>query len=88
MIRSNLYDASDVYIHVKATIIVLNPAAASAPVDNTNKKAIFKNRSPFTNCLSEINNTQMDNGQEIDVVMPMYNVIEYTDGYSKISGNL
>ena len=43
---------------------------------------------PFTNCISEINNTQIDNAKDIDIVMPMYNLIEYCDNYSKTSGSL
>ena len=43
---------------------------------------------PFTNCISEINNTQVDNAKDIDIVMPMYNLIEYSDNYSKTSGGL
>ena len=43
---------------------------------------------PFTDCVSEINNTQIDNAKYIGVVMPMYNLIEYSDNYSKTSGNL
>ena len=47
------------------------------------KKEVFKNCAPFTNCISEINNTQVDNAKDIDIVMPMYNLIEYSDNYSK-----
>ena len=43
---------------------------------NTNKKVIFKNSAPFTNCISKINNAEIDNAQYIDIVMPMYNLIE------------
>ena len=88
MIRSNLCDYSDAYILFKATITVLNKAAASAAVSNTNKKVIFKNCALFTNCLIEINNIQIDDAQDIDVVMPMYNLIECSDAYSKTSGGL
>ena len=49
---------------------------------------IFKNYAPFTDCISKINNTQVDNAEDIDVVMPMYNVMEYSDNYSKTSGSL
>ena len=49
---------------------------------------MFKNCAPFTVCISEINNTQVDNAKHIDIVMPMYNLIEYSDNYSKISGSL
>ena len=43
---------------------------------------------PFTNCISKINNNQIDNAEYIDIVMPMYNLIEYSDNYSKTSGSL
>ena len=52
------------------------------------KKVIFKNGAPFTSCISKINNTQIDNAKYIDIVMPMYNLIEYSDNYSKTSGSL
>ena len=48
----------------------------------------FKNCAPFTNCVSEINNTQVDNAKDIDIVMPMYNLIEYSDNFPKTSGSL
>ena len=52
------------------------------------KKVIFKNCVPFTNCISKINNTQIDNAEYIDIIKPMYNLIECSDNYSKTSGNL
>ena len=52
------------------------------------KKVLFKNCAPFTNCISEINNTQVNNAKDIDIVMPIYNLIEYSDNYSRTSGNL
>ena len=88
MLKSSLCDYSDAYILVKRTITVNNTAAADADANNTNKKVIFKNCAPFTNCISEINNTQVDNAKDIDIVMPMYNLIEYSNNYSKISGSL
>ena len=84
MLKFNLCDYSDAYILVKGTITVNNTAAANANADNTNKKVIFKNCTPFTNCISKINNTQVDN----DIVIPKYNLIEYSDNYAKTSGNL
>ena len=87
VIRSNLCDFSDVYIYVKATITVPNTAASAVLVNNTSKKVIFKN-CPFTNCISKINNTQADDAQDIDIVMPMYNLTKYSDVYSKTSGSL
>ena len=56
--------------------------------NNANKKVIFKNCAPFTDCISKINNTQVDHTKDIDVVMPMYNLIEYSENYSKTSGSL
>ena len=83
MLRSSLCDYSDAYILVKGNITVNNTAAAGTAANNTNKKVIFKNCAPFTKCISKINNTQIDNAQYIDIVMPMYNLIEYSDNYSK-----
>ena len=57
MPRSRLCDYSDAYIVDKRTIAVNNTAAAAADANNTDKKVIFKNCAPFTNCISEINNT-------------------------------
>ena len=88
MSKSSLCDYSDAYIIVKGTISVNNTAAEGAAANNTNKKVIFKNCAPFINCISEINNTQVDNAKDIDIVMPMYNLIEYSDNYAKTSGNL
>ena len=49
---------------------------------------MFKNCAPFTNCINKINNTEIYNAQYIDIVIPMNNLIEYSDNYSKISGSL
>ena len=88
MLRSSLCDYSDAYILVKGNITVNNTAADGAAANNTNKKVIFKNCAPFTNCISKINNTQIDNAEYIDIVMPMCNLIEYSDNYSRTSGSL
>ena len=88
MLKSSLCDYSDAYILVKGTITVNNTAAQGAAANNTNKKVIFKNCARFTNCISEINNTQIDNAKDIDIVMPVYNLIEYSDNYAKITGSL
>ena len=91
MLKSSLCDSSDAYIIVKGTISVNNTAAAGATVNNNNNnnnKVIFKNCAPFTNCISEINNTQIDNAKDIDIVMPMHNLIEYSDNYAKTTGSL
>ena len=88
MLKSNLCDYSNAYILIKGTINVNNTDAADADANNPNKKAIFKNCAPFTNSISEINNTQVDNAKGIDIVMPMYNLLEYSDNYAKTSGSL
>ena len=82
MLRSSLCGYSDAYTLVKGTIPVdNNTAGAGDAANNTNKKVIFKNCAPFTNCISKTNNTQIDNAEYNDIVMPMYSFIEYNDNY-------
>ena len=88
MLRSSLCDYCDAYILVKGDIATNNTAADGAAVNNTNEKVIFKNCAPFTNCISKMNNTDIDNAKYIDIVMPMYNLMEYSDNYVKTSGGL
>ena len=88
MLKSILCDYSDAYILFKGNITVNNTAGAGAAANNTNKKVIFKNCTPFTECKSETNNTQVDSAKYIDRVMPMYNLIEHSEIYSKTSGSL
>ena len=73
---------------LRGTITVNNTAAEGVAANNINKKVIFKNCAPFTNCISEINNTQVNNAKDIDIVMPIYNLIDYSDNYAKTSGSL
>ena len=87
MLRSSLCDYSDAYIFIKWNITLNNTASDGDAANNTNKKVIFKNCAPFTNCINKINSLEVDNGQYIDIVMPMYNLIEYSDNYSKTSGS-
>ena len=87
MLRSSLCDYSDAYIAVKGTITVPNIGTV-ATQNNRNKEVIFKNCTPFTDWMSEINNTQIDNAKDIDVVMNIYNLIEYSENYSKASRSL
>ena len=90
MLKSSLCDYSDAYILVKGKIAIaeagVDPVARQA--DERNKGVIFKNCAPFINCISEINNTQIGNAKDIDIVMPMYNLIEYSDNYAKTKGSL
>ena len=88
MLRFSLCDYSDAYILVKGNKSVNNTDATGADANNSNKKVIFKNCAPFTNCVSKINNTQIDNAEYIDIVTSMYSLIGYSDNYSKTSGSL
>ena len=88
MLKTSLCDYSDAYILVKGTIAVLNIAEAGEDANNTDKKVIFKNCTPFTSCIRRINITQTDYAQYVVVVMSMYSVIECSDNYLKTSGIL
>ena len=78
------------YILVKGTITFTGAGDNSGErqADERDKGVAFKNCAPFTKCISRINNTDIDNAHDIDIVMPMYNLIEYSDNYSKASGSL
>ena len=90
MLKSSLCDYSDAYIIVKGTITINETGAdaAARQADERDKGVSFKNCAPLINCISEINNTQIDNAKNIDIVMPMYNLIECSDNYAKTSGSL
>ena len=90
MLKSSLCDYSDAYVLVKGTITINGRGAdaAARQADERDKVVSFKNCAPFINCISEINNMQIDNVKDIDIVMPMYNLIEYSDNYAKTSGSL
>ena len=78
MLRSDLCDYSDAYIVAKGTIIV----EGSALNNRANKKLAFKNNAPFRSCISKVNNTFIDNAEDLDIVMPMCNLLEYSDNNS------
>ena len=90
MLKSSLCDYSDAYIFVKGTITIAGAVAdaAARQADERHKGVAFKNCAPFTNCISEINNTQIDYAKDIGIVMPMCNLIEYSDNYAKTTGSL
>ena len=90
MLRSNLWDYADAYVLVKGTITITGSGNddATRRADERDKAVTFKNFAPFTKCISRINNTDIDNAQDIDIVIPMCNLIEYSDNYSKTSGGL
>ena len=83
MLRSNLCDYADAYILVKGTITITGREddAATKQADERDKGVTFKNFAPFTKCRSRIGNTDIDTAQDVDIVMPMYNLIEYSDNY-------
>ena len=70
---------------MSGTITVLSLVVGGG---NNNMQVVCKNCAPFTNCISDINNAQIDNAKDIDVVMPMYNLIEYTQNYLKTSESI
>ena len=80
VIKSYLCDYSDAYILVIGDITVTGGDA--------NTKVAFKNCVPFTKCVTHINDKHVDNADNLDIVMPMYNLIEYSDNYSDTSGRL
>ena len=90
MLKSDLCDYVDTCIFVKGTITITGAGhdAAARQLDERNKGVIFKNCATFNECISRINNTDIDNAQDVDIVMPMYDLNEYSDNYSKTSGSL
>ena len=86
MLRSYLCDYSDAYIVVKGTIDLL--AAATNENDKAEKDVAFKNNALFISCISKINSILIDNAEDLDIVMPMYNLLEYSQNYSMTSRSL
>ena len=78
MLRSDLCDFSDAYIVVKGDITVTNSNNAKR-----NKSVTFKNNARFINCITKINSIKIDNAEDLDVVMPMYNLLKYSKNYKK-----
>ena len=87
MLKSSLCNYRDAYIIVKGTITITRRGEdqAATRADERDRDVIFKNCKPFTNCISEIKNIPVDNAKDLDVVMVMYNLIEYSDNYLKTS---
>ena len=83
MLRSDLCNFSDAYIIAKESTNVTDP-------DNNGygKKLAFKNNVPFISCISKINNTLICNAEDLDIVIPMYHLLEYSKNYLKTTGNL
>ena len=83
MLRSNVCDYTDAYILINETITITGEGDddTAKQLDGRNKGVTFKNCVPFTKCISKTNNTEIDNAKDIDIVMPMYDLIEYSDNY-------
>ena len=84
MLRSDLCDYSDAYILVKGTITV----AGNNLRDRQNKPLILKNNAPFISCITRINGELIEDVDDLDIVMPMYNLLEYNKNYRKTIGSL
>ena len=82
-LRLDLCDFNDAYIVVKGTITAVRPNGAKR-----NKSVAIKNTAPFINCISNINGAKMDNAEDLDVVMSIYNLLEYSKNYRKTTGSL
>ena len=83
MLRSYLCDFSDVYIVVKGDITITEPDNAKR-----NKSVAFENNAPFINSILKINGVEIDNAEDLDVVMPMCNLLEYSKNYRRTAGRL
>ena len=91
MLRSNLCDYSDVYILVKGSITVTAPGAnngANNIRDKKNRPLILKNNAPFVSCITRINGELIEDADDLDIVMSMYNLLEYSKNYRKTIGLL
>ena len=91
ILRSNLCDYFDAYILVKGTIVVTAPGAnngANNIRDKRNRPLILKNNAPFVSCITRINGELIEDADDLDIVMPMYNLLEYSKNYRKTIGSL
>ena len=88
MLRSDLCDYADVYILVSGTITVTANAGANNIRDKKNRPLILKNSAPFLSCITKINNELIEDAEDLAIVMPMYNLLEYRKNYKKTIGSL
>ena len=87
MLRSDLCDYSNAYILVKGAITVTAPAGADNYRDKRNRSLVLKNNAPFISCISKINDELIENAEDLDVVMLMYNLFECSKNYEKTTGS-
>ena len=83
MLRSDLCDYSDAYVWIKGTITVTKPNNSV----NFGRRLTLQNNAPFISCISKINGELVENVEDLDIVMPMYNLLEYSKNYGKTSGS-
>ena len=91
MLRSNLCDYSDAYILVKGTITVTAPGVnnnANNIRDKRNRPLILKNNAPFVSCITRINGELIEDANDLDIVTPTYNLLEYSKNYRRTIGSL
>ena len=91
MLRSNLCDYSDAYILVEGKIVVLAPGVnndANNIRDKKNRSLILKNNAPFVSCITRINGELIEDADDLDIVMPMCNLLEYSKNYRKAIASL
>ena len=91
MLRSNLCDYSDAYILVKGTITVRVPGFNNNANNiryKRNRPVILKNNAPFVSCIARINGESIEDDDDLDIVMSMYNLSEYSKNYRKTIGSL
>ena len=84
MLRSDLCDYSDPYVWVKGKIYVTNPNNDA----NFDRRLTLKNNAPFILCISKINGKLIEDAEDLDIAMPMYNLLEYSKNYEKTTGSL
>ena len=88
MLRSNLCDYSDAYILVKGKIVVTAPGVNNDVNNIRDRAVILKNNAPFVSCITRINGELIEDADDLDIVMPMYNLLEYSKNYRKTIGSL
>ena len=88
MLRSDLCDYADAYVLVNGTITVTAAAGANNIRDKKNRKLILKNNAPFVSFITRINGELTEDADDLDIVMPMYNLLEYSKNYRKTIGSL
>ena len=88
MLQSDLCDYADAYILVNGTITVMANAGANNIRDKKDRKLILKNNASFVSCITRINNELIEDADDLDIVMPMHNLLEYSKNYRKTIGSL